>query len=477
MTDSELASVCWIRAVEQGAPGGAGQGAAAGAGSGVPWNDADAAWASGEARRAVGEGGERSKAQGFVIKRAQLAQKRLAARDAAWRTPLQDDKGPRAWRWLLLLLALAVAAYIVGDVLGGSHRINLLAPPVLALLLWNLIVYVLLLFASGRGPSGWLAHAIEDARTRFSARGKAVPLVAARARFAAEWMVATGGVQQARVASVMHATAAMLALMVIASMYVFGLAFDYRAGWDSTWLDAEQVQRTLALVFAPASALSGLAVPGIDEMAQLRFAEGSAGERAARWIHLYAITLGLFVVVPRLALAAWSAWRARRAAAALSLPLDEPYFRTLLRDGPATARPVTVLPYSYTLSAAQVKAMPKALLDAIGPGAQPRVKPMLPLGAEDALPATALEDADADVAALFAATATPERETHGAFVRALANAVKGRATVSVLIDESGLRQRTGTASDAELRLTQRRAAWQRMLHDLSLPAPRFVNLS
>jgi hypothetical protein len=137
-----------------------------------------------------------------------------------------------------------------------------------------------------------------------------------------------------------------------------------------------------------------------------------------------------------------------------------------------------VLPYSYTLTGAQVKALPKALAEAIGPGAQPRVKPTLALGSEDALPPTALEDADADIAALFAATATPERETHGAFVRTLATAVAARkVAVSVLVDESGLRERTGSASDAELRLTQRRAAWQRMLHDLSLPAPRFIDLS
>jgi hypothetical protein len=464
MTDAELAGVCWVRAVEQGAR------------DGVPWSDDDAVWASSEARRAVGEGGDSAKAQTFLVKRAQLAQHRLASRDAAWRAPLQDERGPWLWRWLLLLLAVAVAAYIAGDVLGGSRRINLLAPPVLALLLWNLVVYLLLLFASGRGPSAWMARAIEDARTRFSARGKAAPLIAARARFAAEWAVATSGVQQARVAAVMHAAAALLALLVIASMYVFGIAFDYRAGWDSTWLDAEQVQRTLALVFTPATAWSGIEVPSIDEMAKLRFAEGSAGESAARWIHLYAITLALFVVLPRLLLAAWAAWRVRRAAAKLALPLGEPYFRTLLRDGPATARPVTVLPYSYTLTAAQVKSLPKALIDAIGPGAQPRVKPVLSLGSEDALPPSALEDADGDVAALFAATATPERETHGAFVRTLANTVGGRATVSVLIDESAFRQRSGNASDAELRLTQRRAAWQRMLHDLSLPAPRFIVL-
>jgi hypothetical protein len=274
----------------------------------------------------------------------------------------------------------------------------------------------------------------------------------------------------------LHAAAALLAAAVVASMYLFGLAFDYRAGWDSTWLDADAVHRILGLVFAPASALGRIPLPGAEELARLRFAEGSAGERASRWIHLYALTLAMIVIVPRLALAAWAAWRARRAAARLTLPLDEPYFRALLRDGPARTRPVTVLPYSYTLGAGHLRALRHALADAIGPGAEPRTQPALRLGAEDDLARhLRLDELHGDVAVLFAANATPERETHGAFVRALAAALKGRA-VWVLVDESALRLRTGNARDAELRLTQRRAAWQRMLNDLSLPAPRFVDL-
>jgi hypothetical protein len=474
IADDDLAAVCWVRAVEQGPRRGAA--GSEGATAGAPWSDDDASWASGEARRAVGEGGELAKQQAFVVQRARLAARRLAQHDAAWAAPGQG-KPPRAWRWLIVAAAVAIAAWIVGNVLGGHSRINLLAPPVLGLLLWNLLVYGLPAVAPGRGFAAVFARALEDARNRVAQRGAAAPLLAARARFAAEWAVAARGVQRLRVATVLHGAAALLALLVIASMYVFGLAFDYRAGWDSTWLDAERVQRTLAFVFTPATALSGLEVPPIEVMAKLRFAEGSAGESAARWIHLYAITLALFVVLPRVLLAAGAAWRARRAADSRTLPLTEPYFRALLRDGPAVARPVTVLPYSYTLAAPQVKALPKALADAIGPGAQPHVKPSLPLGAEDALPAAALEDVQGDVAALFAASATPERETHGAFVRALIRELDGRAAVSVLVDESSMRLRTLGMSDADLRLTQRRVSWQRMLHDLSLPAPRFVDLS
>ena len=466
MTDAELAAVCWLRAVEQGA------------GDAVPWREPDAAWASAEARRAVGEADDRATAQAFVVVRAHLAQRRLAERDAAWRAPLQDSAAaPRAWRWLLLIGASLLAAVIVGNVLGPTQRINLLAPPVLLLLVWNLVVYALLLAAPGKCLSAWLARAIDQARTRFPGRSVAAPLVAARARFTAEWAVATRGVQQPRVAAALHLAAALLALAVVVSMYVVGLAFDYRAGWDSTWLDAHAVQRLLATVLAPASALSGIALPDATELARLRFAEGSSGERAGRWIHLYAITLALFVIAPRLALAAWAAWRARRAAAGMALALDEPYFRALLRDGPQRPRPVTVLPYSYTLGAAQQAALGTALAVAMGPGAQPRLVPGLPLGAEDDLKRHLPGDLAPDVAALFAASATPERETHGAFVRALAAALPRGAQLVVLVDESGLRQHAGRAADAELRLTQRRAAWQRLLHDLSLPAPRFIDLA
>lgn len=468
LSDADLATVCWVRAVEQGARGGDG--------AAMPWGDDDAAWASAEARRAVGDGEGPTKARDYVVTRARMAAQRLAERDPAWRTPGLGS-APWAWRWLVLLAAAALAAYVVGDVFGPTHRINLLAPPVLALLAWNLLVYAALPFVRTRGLATWLGDALEDARARPLWRGRGAPLLAARARFVAEWTLSTRGVQPARVATVLHLAAALLGGLVIASMYVFGVAFDYRAGWDSTWLDAGQVHGLLARVFAPASALSGIGVPPAETIAALRFAEGSPGERAAHWIHLYAITLAWVVVLPRTLLALGSAWHARRLVARRELPLSEPYFRALLRDGPAMPRPVTVLSYSYALSAPQIAALPQALVEAFGRGATVRRRESLPMGAEDDLPAATLDGVATEVVALFAAGATPERETHGAFVQALVERLRGRAGVSVWVDESPLREHMAGASDAALRITQRRAAWQRMLHEASLPAPRFVDLS
>ena len=464
MTPGQARQVLLLRAVET-AP----------VDSATAWTAADAAWASDEARRRVGE---HAGAEAFLAQRAELATQRLGERDATWRSdPLRPGQG--VLKLGLLLGDLVLAAVIVGNVLGTERRINLLAPPVWGLLAWNLLVYAALVLAALRrarrpAASGGL-NVMRRVSTFIATRISSAPVAALRRRHVADWAAASAPLQAQRIAVVLHLAAALLALAVVLSMYLFGLAFDYRAGWDSTWLDASQVQRLLATVFGPAAALGGIELPDASALAQLRWAEGSTGERAARWIHLYALTLAAVVIVPRLGLAALAAWRARRAAREIALPLDEAYFKRLLRALPVQGWPVTVLPYSYRLGAAQQAAMTASLADALGPGAQARIAASLPLGAEDQLAQHLPTDLADSIALLFAATATPERETHGAFVQAIA-ALRPAATLQVLIDESGLRKQFGSGADGTSRLRQRREAWQRLLQALSLPAPHFIDL-
>jgi hypothetical protein len=465
MTEDQARQVLLLRAVET-AP----------ADSPALWTPADATWASDEARRRVGE---HAKAEAFLAQRAELALQRLSERDAAWRSdPLRP--GQRALTLGLLLGGATLVAVIVSNVLGGERRINLLAPPVWGLLAWNLLVYAALVFAALRGSRKRVAGSAGfDFLRRVSAfiatRVASKPAAAIRGQHVADWAAVSAPLQTQRITVLLHLAAALLALAVVLSMYLFGLAFDYRAGWDSTWLEAPQVQRVLATVFGPAAALGGIELPDAAALAQLRWAEGSTGERAARWIHLYALTLAGVVIVPRLGFAALAAWRARRAARQIALPLEEPYFKQLLRALPVQAWPVTVLPYSYQLGATQRAAMTAALAEALGPGAQARIAASLPLGAEDHLALHLPADIADHIALLFAATATPERETHGAFVQAVA-ALRPAATLQVLIDESGLRQQFGSGADGASRLRQRREAWQRLLQTLSVPAPKFIDL-
>ena len=83
----------------------------------------------------------------------------------------------RALRWRPWVgWSIVVGALILGvavDRIGGAQRVNLLAPPVFALLAWNLGVYVAL--AVGVGPQQARAVArLDGAHRRHLKRGKLV---------------------------------------------------------------------------------------------------------------------------------------------------------------------------------------------------------------------------------------------------------------------------------------------------------------
>ncbi|WP_173923345.1 hypothetical protein [Agromyces sp. Marseille-P2726] len=106
----------------------------------VLWSDADREWASRAAATIVGE---RASADEFLGRRAQLVLERIGTRQPA---VTRTVRGIR-WRpWVGV--ATAIAAFLFGvliDCIGGGSSINLLAPPVFALVVWNLVVYVWLL--------------------------------------------------------------------------------------------------------------------------------------------------------------------------------------------------------------------------------------------------------------------------------------------------------------------------------------------
>lgn len=488
MTEADLRATLLLRAFERTPD------------SGCAPEDLD--WAGREAKRQVGEPGEPRGAEAWLARRARLGLQRLGER-----APDLQPALLAGGRWpgrgtAVAVLLLAFLAGLVADPLGGQRQINLLAPPLLGLLAWNGAVYALLALqalaglgkragaaAAGAGP---LRSALLAALRRASARlvrrwlrpaAGAAGAAAALARFGADWWSASRPLQAARLAALLHAAAACLALGALAALYARGLVLDYRAGWDSTLLDAAGVQRLLGWVLGPAAALSGQPLPQGEAWAALRLASGGGAggaDGAARWLHLWALTLAAAVVLPRALLACWAGWQARRLAARLPLPPHDD-LQGLLRSAAGRPRPVWVLPYSYRLDAARQAALPPVLDALLGPGVQARVQPGLPLGAEDALdrwlpPWPAAPGADGGtVAPLFALTATPEPESHGALLRALAAALPAGLDGVVLVDESGFRQRLGAAPQ---RLAQRRAAWQALGH---AQAPRwrlhFIDLS
>jgi hypothetical protein len=257
---------------------------------------------------------------------------------------------------------------------------------------------------------------------------------------------------------VLHVSAALFAIGAVAALYLRGLAFEYRVGWESTFLAAPTVQRWLAVLLAPASLVTGLEPPSLPEVEALRFSSTGPGGPAARWIHLYAATVALFVVLPRLALAAIAAVQERRHARRLPFDLDEPYFRRLVGSLSTTPARLRVLPYSYTPDERVVAGLRSVAQQLLGEETELLLRPTVAYGDEERA-ALGLRTDDAEVAltlVLVSLAATPEHENHGGLLTQLGQAL-GKAP-ALLVDESAYARRLGPGGEA--RLAERRAAWR-----------------
>ena len=271
------------------------------------WTAEDKAWAT---RQAVATVGDQVGPERFVLARTAVALQRLLPRQPSAQRWLQR----RVWHpaWGLLAMVCGFLFGLAVDQLGPPQRVNLLAPAVWAVVVWNVLVYLALTLPSPvAGVRAWLARWVQRSDDDVSAlwARHAAPLV------------------MNRLTLLLHLAAAALALGLIAGLYLRGLVLDYRAGWQSTFLDAPTVQALLDALLAPARWLTGIAVP---DVAPLQVGPGAdAKATAAPWIHLLAATLGLAVVLPRLVLAVVAGSRAAGLAARFPLPLDTPYFEGL----------------------------------------------------------------------------------------------------------------------------------------------------
>jgi len=413
------------------------------------------------ARWSASERGEPASDELFIAKRAELLAGKLRERERG----LAQAARALAWRpWIGVLLpvaALAFGAYV--QQVGDHQHINVLAFPMLTIVLWNLVVYALIgvHFVAGLGRGSRRLTGLRRALSALAQRGATRVRGtngAAYAAFINEWSRANAPLLAARAARVLHLSAALLAVGAIAGLYVRGLVFEYRAGWESTFLEPAQVHGLLSFVLGPAAAALGMPFPGVTELAAMRW-PGSNGENAARWIHWIALTVAALVVVPRLVLAAMARWQEQRLSRRFPIALDEPYFRRLLSGFSPYRTQLRVLPYSYTVDEASLHGLRDAAVALLGDHTELAFRPSVPFGAERSA-AAGIDPSDRSVAlsvALFNLASTPEHENHGAFLDAL-RPVAG-ARLIALVDEAGYKRRLGAAPGARDRLAERRAAW------------------
>jgi Protein of unknown function (DUF2868) len=411
------------------------------------WTPEDRVWATRLARE--GTPGGAGLAQ-FVSARAHHALKRLLPRDPGAERLLHR----RLWRgsWLLWALLIGLLCGLLADTIGSSQRINLLAPPVWAVVLWNMLVYLGLL-AGLLLPSVWPRRLRAFLSSRMVGRSTSNAVISA---FQAAWLGVSAPLMASRAAALLHLASAALALGLMGSLYLRGLVLDYRAAWQSTFLDAPQVQAVLSFLFSPVVALTGLPLPDLAALQALRTRPDTPppSASAAPWIHLYAALLILVVVLPRSVLAAFAAWRAWALAKRLPLPLHEPYFARLRRDFQGGAVQVRLLPHGAAPSAAAVAGLRRVLAQALGEPLNLTVAPAVAYGDEEHAVApieqTTLRMILVDLAS------TPEADTHGRLIQTL-RSVAPKQPLLLLGDESNMHARF---AHMPTRLAERRTAWQ-----------------
>jgi hypothetical protein len=384
--------------------------------------------------------------------------------------PLQRVLEPPGWQGTTMLLVLAVGV-VVGastNAFGPTHHVSVLAFPLVTILGWNLVAYGAFLLRSvrmlARGPASprlarlgrWLEGLrLSHLARRFGASTRSAVVADAVQRFQRLWMPVAAPLIAARMRMMLHVGAFAMALGAIAGMYVSGIAFEYRATWESTWLDPPDVQRYVNVVLGPAARLLSIAVP---DVAPLR---GPNGEGDARpWIHLWATTLGLFVLLPRAGLAALEALTAARLSRGLSVEVDAGYARRALHSGRGATTAVEVVYYSCAPDPVLREKLHAVLQEHAGARAVIRDGPSLDYGDDAGQITLPAAPSPGVVALVFTLAQTPEPEVHGKFVERLRERIDADGWELVLILETATyRQRAGSVA----RVQERRATWERFL--------------
>lgn len=401
----------------------------------------------------------------FLANRAALALDRLIGR-----YPMLE-RARRLRRWPQLLnWTLPIAALVIGLVTNSieGNQLNILAFPLLGMLAWNLAVYAWLFIAWIRRALGANRRSQPSNVTSWMLRPSTAQLAGhptlerAVNRFARDWAAVADRLNQARAHRTLHLSAATFAVGIVAGMFARArYTTEYTAGWAGTWAGAEaEIAAFLRIVLAPASALTGRALPTAERLRELRGTSENAGD----WLYLWIVTAALFVIVPRLLMAIGNTLQSARLARRLAIPEDF-YVRRVLRDAVGGARNVRVIPYAFDLGAKAKETLRQLLADAMGDKTIVQVEASIPYGGEDEwADRQGMQLADSDqIILLFNLASTAEAENHGALASRLRQQIGDRAELVVLLDDSGFIHKLRGQVSAPRRLDERQQAWRAVL--------------
>ncbi|MCA1600665.1 MAG: DUF2868 domain-containing protein [Acidobacteria bacterium] len=413
----------------------------------------------------LGETADRRQTAEFLAQRAYLALERLVARYPTLQHAGNLTRWPKFLNWALPLGALVIG--LATNAIEGD-RLNILAFPLLGMLAWNLAIYVWLLFNWVRRLFGGVKRSAAPAIINWMLRPASAHLAGhptlerSVMRFGRDWVAVATPLTRSRFTRTLHLSAATFALGIVAGMFARArYATEYTAGWAGTWAGAEaEIAALLKVILGPASALTGISLPTVERLRELR----GTGENAGDWLILWMVTAAVFVIVPRLLLALGSLLRSAHLKHRLEIPHDF-YVRRVLRDAIGRPRTVRIVPYSFDLAAQSRNRLNRLLLDALGEKTTIEIEPSIAYGEEDEwVEAQAGKLVASDLLiVLFNLSSTPEAENHGELVDRLRQQLNGEAELMVLVDDSSFMHKLRGQASAPRRLDERLLAWRTVL--------------
>ena len=203
---------------------------------------------------------------------------------------------------------------------------------------------------------------------------------------------------------------------------------------------------------------------------------------AEQWIHLFAGTIAVYVIIPRLFLAASAFIRARKSEGTVSLKENSwPEYIGKLRDaahipgGPeAEEAPLAggVKKEASVVQAVSAGVVPEGkvreavrrfVADTWGGDKLVDFLDPVEYGGEDEFLEGVL-DTPSDTLFIFPLSTTPEEEIQGFLVEEIGKKCKAEGVRHIILLESGgFRERLGSLPEFERRWSQRQAAWRRVL--------------
>ena len=391
------------------------------------WESSDANRATRQAALAVGED---ASAASFLVARARVVEKMIVAKNPTVK-PTALRFTPPVW----INAALVGIAFILGlltdQFASESSRINLLSLPFFGVLLWNILVYVMLLISSIRHKTS---------RDFLGLRS------------------ALGILEKALTIKQVRLTKSITTLLQPFVMH----------GWESTWFanSPDIVYQIIALTYGIFTNFLG-PMPNILDVANMRFDRLSVNAvdvSAGLWLMRMIFMLAVFVAVPRLLLALKHTLQINALKKNFPLDLSERYYADILRTWRSEAMTLDLLVSDRSDNPQNIESIYR-FAEELGFNLS-EVKTHHWNPDTDEMPLTLEAQGKSQQGwVLMNATTTPENEVQGVALEQI-KAKLGSTPLVILVDMSSYMARFGDFSD---RIDTRKELWKNFSESLGLP--------